>query len=308
MRFSLSLLASLVSLTTVASAPASVHVVTGPTPIPRGNARAAGDITVVNDKLAFALAVESAAPYGVPRGAIVAVAPVRDGTIARNRVVFADFIPNNWSAWPNTYQRVEILERGPRQARIRAVRDWGEVTITTLYTLSAGSDQIAISTTMYNGGSRTLADLLSGLTLWPNSGFLFAVPGLAGVTEGSAAGALSNRVTAYDADWALTLHAPYLDRIGSSSRDLFRLHTLAPGESRTFEGWLQVGGSGDLAPGVAAEIARRHLPAATVHGRVTTSDGQALAQPVVVMEKDGKPYAWTLGRDGSYQLVLPAGD
>ena len=308
MRFSLSLLASLVSLTTVASAPASVHVVTGPTPIPRGNARAAGDITVVNEKLAFALAVESAAPYGVPRGAIVAVAPVRHGTIARNRVVFADFIPNNWSAWPNTYHRVEILERGPRQARIRAVRDWGEVTITTLYTLSAGSDQIAISTTMHNGGTHTLADLLSGLTLWPNSGFLFAVPGLAGVTEGSAAGALSDRVTAYDVDWALTLHAPYLDRVGSSSRDLFRLHTLTPGESRTFEGWLQVGGSGDLAPVVAAQIARRHLPAATVHGRVTTSDGEAIAQPVVVVEKDGQPYAWTLGHVGTYRLVLPAGD
>src|SRR5215469_17636401 len=181
MRFSLTLLASLLSLTAVMRAPAAVHIITGPTPIPRGNARAAGDITVVNEKLAFALAVESAAPYGVPRGALVALAPVRHGTIARNRVVFADFIPNNWSAWPNTYHRVEILEYGPRQARIRAVRDWGEVTITTLYTLAAGSDEIAISTTMQNAGAHTLTDLLSGLTLWPNSGYLFAVPGLAGV-------------------------------------------------------------------------------------------------------------------------------
>jgi len=308
LRFSLTLLVWLVALTALTRAPASVRVVAGPTPIPRGNARAAGDITVVNEKLAFALAVESAVPYGVPRGAIVAVAPVRHGRIDRNRVVFADFIPNNWSAWPNTYHHVEVLEHGPRQARIRAVRDWGEVTITTLYTLTAGSDQIAISTTMSNGGTHTLPDLLSGLTLWPNSGFLFAVPGLAGVTEGRATGALSDRVTAYDADWALTLHAPYLDHVGSSSRDLFLLHTLAPGESRTFEGWLQVGGSGDLAPVVAAEIARRHLPAAPVQGRVTASDGRPLAQPVVVVEKDGKPYAWTLGRSGTYELVLPVGD
>jgi predicted metal-dependent phosphoesterase TrpH len=307
MRITAPLAASLLLLTAL-PAGAQVRVVLGPTPIPRGNARAAGDITVVNDKLAFALAVESAAPYGVPRGAIVAVAPVRHGRIARNRVVFADFIPNNWSAWPNTYHRVEILEHGPRQARIRAVRDWGEVTITTLYTLEAGSDQIAISATMRNEGTRTLPELLSGLTLWPNSGFLFAVPGLAGVTEGSAAGALADRVTAYDADWALTLHAPYLDRVGSSSRDLFRLHSLAPGESRVFEGWLQVGGSGDLTPVVAAEIARRHLPAATVHGRVTTSDGQAIARPVVVVERDGKPYAWTLGRAGTYRMMLPAGE
>jgi hypothetical protein len=308
MKFPLNLLALLIALAVFSSAPASVRVLIGPTPIPRGNARAAGDITVVNERLAFALAVESAVPYGVPRGAIVAVAPVRHGRIDRNRVVFADFIPNNWSAWPNTYHHVQVLEHGPRQARIRAVRDWGEVTITTLYSLAAGSDQIAISTTMTNAGTRPLPGLLSGLTLWPNSGYLFAVPGLAGLPEGSAADALSARVVAYDADWVVALHAPYLDHIGSASRDLFRLHSLAPGESRTFEGWLQVEGRGDLAPVVAAEIARRQLPAATVHGRVTTSDGQPIAQPVVVVEKDGKPYAWTLGRTGTYELVLPAGD
>ena len=102
MRVSLTLLASLVALAGLTRAPASVRVLLGPTPIPRGNARAAGDMTIVNEKLAFALAVESAVPYGVPRGALVAVAPVRHGQIQRNRVVFADFIPNNWSAWPNT--------------------------------------------------------------------------------------------------------------------------------------------------------------------------------------------------------------
>src|SRR6201987_1638919 len=177
MKFPGSLLASLVALGALPAAPASVRVLTGPPPIPRGNARSAADITVVNEKPAFAPAVESAAPYGVPRGAIVAVAPVRHRQIERNRVVFADFIPNNWSAWPNTYHHVEVLEKGPQHARIRAVRDWGEVTITTIYSLAAGSDQIAITTTMTNGGTRALPDLLSGLTLWPNSGFLFAVPG-----------------------------------------------------------------------------------------------------------------------------------
>jgi hypothetical protein len=308
MRVSLTVLASLVALVWWARAPASVRVLVGPTPIPRGNAHAAGDMTVINERLAFALAVETAAPYGVPRGAIVAVAPVRHGQIQRNRVVFADFIPNNWSAWPNTYHHVEILEHGPRQVRIRAVRDWGEVTITTVYTLDSGADEIAISSTMTNGGTKPLPDLLSGLTLWPNSGFLFAVPGLAGMTEGSAADALAKRVVAYDSDWALTLHAPYLDRIGSSSRDLFRRHTLAPGERRTFEGWLQVGASGDLAPVVASEIAREHLLAGAVHGRVRSAAGQPIAQPVVIVEKDGKPYAWTVGINGAYRLALPAGD
>jgi hypothetical protein len=302
------LLAALGLLAPFATPRAEVRVVVGPTPIQNGNARAASDITVVNERLAFALAVGTAVPYGVPRGALIDIAPVMNGEIGRDRVVFADFIPNNWSAWPNTYQHVEILERGPQQVRIRAVRDWGKVRVETQYTLQAGSDRIAISATMRNEGATALPDLLSGLTLWPNSGFLFAVPGLAGVTEGKAAAALAPRVTAYDADWTVTLHAPYLDHIGSGSRDMFQLHTLQPGESRSFDGWLQVGASGDLAPVVAAEIEQRQLPSGSVHGAVKSSDGRALEQPVVVIQKDGRPYAWVLGHDGAYRTALPSGD
>src|SRR5580704_11106708 len=222
----LMLLAALAPLVPFAAAHAEVRVVIGPTPIGNGNAHSASDITVINERLAFALAVGTAAPYGVPRGALVDIAPVVNGEIGRDRVVFADFIPNNWSAWPNTYQHVEVLERGPQQARIRAVRDWGKVRVQTQYTLRAGSDRIAISTTMTNEGGTALPDLLSGLTLWPSSGFLFAVPGLAGVNEGKAEGALAKRVSGYDAGWSVTLHAPYMDHVGSGSRDMFLLHTL----------------------------------------------------------------------------------
>jgi hypothetical protein len=304
------------ALLTVVAAPtiplvasAAVNVLRGPTPIVEGNAKAPGDITVSNEKLAFALAVESPVPYGVPRGAIVDVAPVHDGRIGRDHAVFADFIPNNWSAWPNTYHRVDILERGPDRAVVRSIRDWGKVTITTTYTLAAGSDQVEIRTTMHNEGETALADLLSGLTLWPQGGFVFPVPGLAGITESAADAALSDRVTAYDADWAITLHAPYFDHVGSGSRDLFVKHTLAPGATRTFEGWLQVGTRGDLAPVVSYEIERRHLTAGSVKGVVTDRSGHAVDEPVVVVERDHKPYAWALGgHDGHYELPLPTGD
>jgi predicted metal-dependent phosphoesterase TrpH len=301
------LLVLLIALAPFGELRADVRLIMGPTPIPRGKALAAGDITVVNEKLAFALAVQSPAPYGVPRGAIVDVAPVSNGHIGRSRVVFADFIPNNWSAWPNTYHHVDVLERGPRQVRIRAVRDFGAATVTTLYTLAAGADAITITTTMRNGGTTPMADLLSGLTLWPNSGFLFPVPGMAGVKEGKADGALADRVVAYDADWTVALHAPYFDHVGSGSRDLFLLHTLKPGESRTFTGSLQVGARGDLAPVVQAEIARRHWQSATVHGAVSAQGGAAIERPVVVVEKAGKPYAWVLGEHGNYRLALPPG-
>ena len=287
-------------------APASVRVIVGPTPIVDGEARSAGDITVVNDRLAFALAVESPMPYGVPRGALVDAAAVENGSIGRDRVVFADFIPNNWSAWPNTYQRIQILERGPERASVRAVRDWGTATVETLYTLEDHSDYIAIRVTMHNAGSVALPDLLSGLTLWPKGGFFFGLPGLQ-AEKGTTAAALADRVVAYDEGWMVALHAPYADRFAHGGEDLYRLHTLQPGQSRTFEGWLQVGTHGDLAPVLHAEIRRKHLESGAVSGRITGRDGKRIGRPVVIVEKQGKLYAWTQGREGAYALDLPVG-
>jgi hypothetical protein len=303
----LTLPACLLMLTLPAIGAAAVRVMTGPTPIQDGDAKSAGDVTVVNERLAFALAVGSPVPYGVPRGAIVDVAPVVNGKIGRDCVVFADFIPNNWSAWPNTFQHIDVLERGPKRAVVRTVRDWGKVTVTTVYTLESNADSVQIRTTMSNGGA-ALSGLLSGLTLWPKGGYFFGVPGLAGVVEGKSDGALADRVVAYDENWTVALHAPYADHISHGSLDLYRLHALAPGESRVFDAWLQVGSSGDLKPIIAAEIARRHLASGTVRGVVVGGDGRAVESPVVVIEQQGQPFAWVLGRHGEYDLRLPAGD
>jgi hypothetical protein len=290
-------------------AQAQVRIIHGPTPIPGGDAHASGDLTVINDHLAFALAVQSPPPYGVPRGAMVDLAPVADGKIGHDRVVFADFIPNAWSAWPNRHQQVTVVKDTPEEAVIEGTRDWGDVTITTRYTLRAGEDEIHIHTTMTNGGTIRLANLRSGMTLWPSAGYLFGVPGLGGAEEGPATGALSNRVVAYDEGWAIALHAPYVDHIGFGSKDMYQTHTLAPGQSRSFDAWLQVLPSGDLAPVVAEEIARRQLPSGTVSGVVMAADGQPAAQPVVVIQQFGKPYAWTIGdAAGRYHIALPVGD
>ena len=291
-----------------APAAAAVRVIVGPTPIPGGDARAAGDITVIDSKLAFSLAVQSAAPYGVPRGALVDVAAVKRGRIGHDHVEFADFIPNAWSAWPNTHHEVEILERGPERAVLRARRDWGRVEITTVYTLAAGSDSIEIDTTMKNDGAQPLRGLLSGMTLWPKGGYFFGVPGLGRCPNGSSRGALAQRVVAYDEHWSLTLHAPYMNRVENKCRDLYRLHTLLPGASRRFHAWLQVGSSGDLAPAVRSDIALDHVPSAHVHGRVSTQDGTPVPRPVIVVSRDGAPYAWTVGRGGAYDIELPAGN
>ncbi|MGC2033148.1 MAG: CehA/McbA family metallohydrolase [Steroidobacteraceae bacterium] len=300
-------LACVLAATLPASAGAAVHVVVGPTPIPDGEARSAGDITVVNEKLAFALAVGSPVPYGVPRGAIIDVAPVVNGKIGRDCVVFADFIPDNWSAWPNTFQHIEILERGPRRVVVRTVRDWGNVTVMTVYSLGSNADAVEIRATMTNRGA-ALADLKSGMTLWPKGGYLFGVPGMAGVAQGPMSGALADRVVAYDENWTVALHAPYADRIADGSKDMYRSHSLAAGAARVFDAWLQVGSSGDLKPIIAAEIARKRLASGVIRGAVSGGDGKPVETPVVVIEKQGKPYAWVLGRRGAYEFTLPVGD
>ena len=75
-----------------------------------------------------------------PRGVIIDLAPVVNGRVGRDCVVFADFIPNDWSAWPNTFHRIEVLDQGPDRVTVRVRRDWGKVIITTVYTLDSGAD------------------------------------------------------------------------------------------------------------------------------------------------------------------------
>ncbi len=302
------ILSCLLSLLWSIAAAAAVRVVTGPTPIQQGDAGAPGDITVVNDKLAFALAVESPVPYGVPRGALIDLAPVLDGKIGRDCVVFADFIPDDWSAWPNTYRHVDVLQRGPRRAVIRVVRDWGKATISTVYTLDAHADAVQIETTLRNDGSAPLEGLLSGMTLWPRRGFLFAVPGMDGVSQGPMGGASARRVVAYDEDFSVTLHAPYADTVGDGSMDLYLRHDLRPGAARVFHARLQVGTSGDLQPVMRQDIAEGRAASGTVSGAVRGANGVSVEQPVIVVEKSGKPYGWVLGQGGKYQATLPVGE
>ena len=286
---------------------AEVTLTEGPSPIPDGEALSSGDLTVQNEHLAFTLAVGSQAPWGVPRGAIVDLAPVKEGEITLDRIAFADFIPNNWSAWPNTRRDVEIITQSPEKVVIRITRDFGKVDIATTYTLEEESDRIHLRTEMTNKGDAPLDEQMSGFTLWPDSGYILPVPGLAGIDSGSAEAALSDRVVAYDADWFIALHAPYFDRVEYASKDLYATHSLAPGKSRSFEGWLQVGPSGDLAPVISAEIERGELAAGSLSGEIGSTSGPVEAS-VLVVEKEGVPYIWTLTPDGSYEIDLPAGD
>jgi predicted metal-dependent phosphoesterase TrpH len=292
-------------------APQQVTVQVGPTPIPGGSAAGAADLTLANDRLAVTFAVDTAAPWGVPRGGILDAAVVRDGVIGPDLLSLLDFLPDGWAKWIAAEARVEVLQDDGRTARVRTTRQWRGVRIVSEWRLDAGRSMLAVVTEMHHEGAATLENLLSGHVLWPDGGYLFGPPGLHGRSEGPTVDALAPWAAAYGENWLLALHAPYADRMRDEGRDRYLEHDLPPGASRRFEAWFQVEAGSSLAPVVAAEIGYADLPSARLTGRVTTRDGAAVPEPAVVAEAaqgDGfVPYAWTLGRDGQYAFELPAG-
>lgn len=290
------------------TAGAAVSVDRGPTPIEGGEAQADGDITLRNDNLVVSIAAESAGPWGVASGGIVDAAPIIDGEVQRDMLSLVDLIPNNWSSWPSSYQRVEIVKDTPELAKIRVERDWAKVEMVSTYTLASGSNSIHLTTTMTNTGDKPLKNLLSGYVAWPNGGNIFGMPGLTDQEEAPADDGLTDWSAFYAEDWAVVLHAPYTEYIDYGGRDLYLRHTLKPGETQSFEAWVQVLPSGNLAPAITATIQREDLPAGSISGDVTTSNGAPVEDPVVVIKQDGQPYAFTTGDDGHYKLQLPAGE
>lgn len=286
---------------------ADVSVTRGPTPLQNGDATSEQDIQLRNDHLVASIAVDSAPPWGVAPGGIIDAAPVHSGKPARDEVSLIDFIPNNWSSWPTTHQDFTIVADGPEQGIIKVQRDWEGVELTTTYTLDAGSDQIHVVTEMVNNSDKAYQDILSGYVMWPDGGNLFGPAGMHGTEEGPTDAAFADWSAAYDEDWGFVLHAPYMNYIDYDARDLYLKHDLAPGSSRTFEGWIQVLPDGSIARAVESEIQRKHMAAGTVSGDVATDSGEAVAQPVVVVQRDGKPYTWAMGKNGHYDLRLPTG-
>jgi len=287
---------------------ADVKIATGPTTIPRGDAQGANDITVSNDLFAVAFAVDSSPPWGRPRGGIVDVAIINHGVPGYDIASFVDFLPNGWAGWMSTEHHISIRKSTPSEVVIEVRRDWNSVQLETSFTIRDGDSNIHLVTTMKNNGRQALTNLLSGYAMWPDGGFLFGVPGMYGVAQGSESEALADWSAAYDADWTLGLHAPFADSILYSGRDRYLTHGLQPGKTRTFEGWVQIENSGNLAALVSREIEMNKLSNGEVRGKVLTGDGSPINNPAIVVYKNGQPYTWTLGTAGQYSMRLPVGE
>jgi hypothetical protein len=285
-----------------------VTVEVGPTPIPRGDAQGARDITINNGLFAVAFAVETAPPWGVARGGIVDIAVLHDGELGYDIASLADFLPNTWTNWPTTYQRVSIAEQSAQEVVVRVERDWEEVELVTVLTIKEFDSAIHVVTHMTNRGDASLNDIKSGYVVWPDGGTMFGIPGLFGLNAATEDAALADWTAAYGENWVLGLHAPYSEQVEYNGQDRYLSHDLQSGATRSFEAWLQIENEGSLAPLVRTEIELKHLDAGKLSGKVTSGDGKPIERPAVVAYQDGHPYAWTIGKNGEYALELPVGD
>ncbi|MGI9200728.1 MAG: CehA/McbA family metallohydrolase [Woeseiaceae bacterium] len=298
-------LLSLFSLTT-AQADISVH--TGPTFIPRGDAQGERDITVSNGIFAVAFAVDTAPPWGVARGGIIDVALYTEGEVGHDILSLADFLPNTWTNWPTTYQRVSIVEQTAQHVLVEVERDWGEVQLRSTFRIVENQSLIHMVTSLSNDGDSPLESIKSGYVVWPDGGTMFGIPGLYGVNASSENDATADWTAAYGENWVVGLHAPYSTTVEYDGQDRYLQHDLGVGKERTFEAWLQIDNSGSLAPLVKAEIELNNSAHGRVSGKVYSSDDEPVDQAAVIAYKNGQPYAWTIGSAGSYSLELPAGD
>ncbi len=265
----------------------------------------------MNEKLAFALAVESPVPYGVPRGAIVDVATGRRRQADNATVSSSPTSSRTTGRRGRTRTRRWTSSSAARSRSSSRRHATGARSRSRPPTRCASSaDRIELQTVMTNGGDVPLADLLSGQTLWPSAGYFFGIPGLGDLQEGKSTGALADRAVAYDADWSITLHAPYLNFVGSRSKDLFLQHTLQPGESRT----LRCVAAGRRAGRPQPRSSRLRssaatLPAGTLRGSVKTSATASRSTSRSWSSRsNGTPYAGVSVTTAVTKCRLPAGE
>lgn len=296
---------------TCGAAQAEVKITQGVTPIPNGNAIAAGDITMQNDRIIISIAAETPGPWGVPRGGILDGSLIRDGKIEVDRISLVDLIPNNWSAWPSEYQKIEIVENTPEKGSVYAVRDWGGAELHSTITMVDGENTIHLQGKLVNTTDKALVDILPSYSIWTDGGYWFDMPGLKDKSTSktqSAETAMADWAINYDQSWSMALHAPYVTDVGYTGRDMQKKMTLQPGETYEFTGWLQILDSGDMAQALEFEIRRKDMVYGTLKGIAKTTAGDKLDVPVVVIARNDETYVWNMGQDGKYGLKLPDGD
>ncbi|MCE4612731.1 MAG: CehA/McbA family metallohydrolase [Desulfurococcales archaeon] len=290
----------------------SVKAVLGATPIPEGEAISGQDLTIMNEFLAATFAVGTLPPWGVTRGHIIDLSPVVDGVPRGDIIAQFSFPVNGWGNWA-TYETFEVVENTSERVVVRAVGFWKDIRVEITYTLEAGKNYIYLVTNLTNTGTSTYEDLVSGYAISLKKGWTFT-PGFGtgrqyAPVPKEQVGAVEDWVAGYYEDFAVAIYAPYYTHLSTSTGwvDPFTIHTLEPGESRIFEGYLIVEPIGDICKLREDIMEIKGESGGTIRG-VVTAGGAPVPNPVIMVFKDEKPYCWGIGdENGNYEITLPPG-
>ena len=324
-----------------------VRLLTGPSPIEGDVLNHADDITLYNEHLALTLAIGSPNFWGMTNGSISNLA-VMEGpdNFGVNIVNDVEFLVNSWTASGGSLVAdAEILVNTPEKAVVQVTSTWlGEgksnaLDVVTTYTLERNSPVLILHTEVANPGPETYTDLKSGYSMSGLAASMFGPFGYhtpdvrarnihVGTNVDEAFG---DFVVSYTEDYAITLQMDGTEiyRGTTGYKDLHHNYDLAPGESRSFIGELQVIPQGHTTPFMTRMIEKKELPAARISGIVETDTGALFPSPVLVVEKEGRfkgsfdgaqylpsdeqhvhmqPLIWHVGEtDGSFSFLLPEG-
>lgn len=297
---------------TVLSINDSVEMIVGPTPIPDGEAVAEDDITLMNEHLAVTIAVGTTPPWGITKLNIIDAAAVVDSEPQLDTIAQFSFPVNAWGNWP-VYTELEIIENTAERGVIEATGYWNNIKVETTYMLEAGKNYLYVKTVLTNEGGESYEDIVSGYAASFKRGWAFT-PGFGTRSQYAPVpkedvGAFDNWVSGYYEDYVLGLLAPYYTHLSASTGwvDPFTIHTIEPGETKEFEGYLMVDSVGDTSKALKLSIEVEERPSGAVEGTVTMIIGDPVEQPVVVVEREGRPYCWAVGAGGEYSIELPIG-
>ncbi|RLG87595.1 MAG: hypothetical protein DRO18_03030 [Thermoprotei archaeon] len=301
-----------VTLPAVTAQVDGVRVIRGPTPIQEAEGTSFEDITLMNEYLAVTFGVGTSPPWGVPKYNIIDLAPVINGTVGNDVLAQFSFPVNGWGNWAQLTM-IEVVENTTERGVIRVVGYWKDIRLETTYVLEAGKNYLYIETKLTNEGSKPYKNLVSGYAISFKRGWTFT-PGFGTgkhykPTLKEEVGVIDDWVSGYHEDFAVGIWAPYFTHLSTSTSwvDPFTIHTLNPGETKTFIAYLIVEPIGSTCKLLEDIIKLKGLDYGTVTGSVTTAEGEVVEKPIVVVEKEGKPYCWAVGSDGRYEIKLPPG-
>ena len=281
----------------------------GPTAIMNGSCTGAGDITVSNGYLAIAIAVDTAPPWGVPKGAILDGTTIKDGAWGNDRLTCVDFLPNAWAAWPNTYQRISVTTDTADKAVVTVERDYNKLQLVTTITVEKGSRFVKVQTVAKDpAGGEPYADILCGYTFCTSGGYMFGPYGMK--DDAVSTDPYGKYVLGYDDTYSIGMQNTAADTYdgGSGWKDLYTKTTFAVGDEKTFTGAMQFEDTPSICTFVQAVASQRSDPTGAVKGSVTAGSGAFSQAPFVIVEKNGETFTWVEATGGVYTMDLPVGD